>query len=81
MVPYAGKIYLFGGMISLMNNTNELHEFDPILNIWRKVQTKNTPPAIDSHKACIYKNKMIIGLGYSENDYNSKIYELNLENF
>jgi N-acetylneuraminic acid mutarotase len=74
MLTQAGKIYLFGGMNSLMNNTNELHEFDISLNIWRKILTKNTPPAIDSHKACLYQDKMIIGLGYSENDYNSKIY-------
>lgn len=32
---------------------------------------------MDSHRACLYGDKMIVGMGYSDGDYNSKILELN----
>lgn len=69
---------MFGGMTNVMNNTNELHRFHTESRTWKKIGTKNTPLAIDSHKAVLSNGSMIVGMGYSEGEYNSKIYELNL---
>lgn len=69
---------MFGGMTNVMNNTNELHRFHIESRTWKKIVTKNTPVNIDSHKAVIFDDQMIVGMGYSEGEYNSKIYKLNL---
>jgi N-acetylneuraminic acid mutarotase len=58
---------MFGGMTNVMNNTNSLHKFDLEQRKWKKIETVNTPGPIDSHKAIISNDKMIIGMGYSEN--------------
>ena len=64
-----------------MTNTNQLSVFDFKTNEWTLVKTTNSPPNIDSHKSCVYGNQMIVGLGYSENQYNAIIYSLNLDTF
>lgn len=56
---------MFGGMTNVMNNTNELHSFHIENRNWKKIATKNTPLAIDSHKAVIFNGGMIVGMGYS----------------
>ncbi len=63
-----------------MNNTNDLHRFQIENRVWKKINTVNTPPAIDSHRAVVYNGRMIVGMGYSEGEYNSKIYQLNFSN-
>ena len=52
-------------MIGLINNTNALHKYNLDSHEWKVVKSTNLPKSIDSHKACLYKNQMIIGFGYS----------------
>ena len=58
---------MFGGMTNVMSNTNSLHTFDLEQGKWKKIETINTPRPLDSHKAVIFNDKMIVGMGYSEN--------------
>ena len=74
-------MYVYGGMYEFMHNTNKLHAFDFDTNTWTLVETINTPPAIDSHRCCLYGNEMIVGLGYSEYDFSATIYSLDLDTF
>ena len=77
-ISYKDGLYLFGGMSSTMDSTNSLHLFDFNLSEWKKLAPKSSPPNMDSHRACLYGDKMIVGMGYSDGDYNSKVLELNL---
>ena len=51
-------------MTSVMNNTNMLHKFDIEKKFWEKITTTNTPLPIDSQKAVILEDRMIVGMGY-----------------
>ena len=62
-----------------MTNNNQLHVLDFQTQTWTLTPTVETPPAVDSHFACLYGQEMIVGFGYSENDYSSSIYSLDLE--
>jgi hypothetical protein len=54
-------MYIFGGQISSLHNTNRLHEYDFNNDTWNeiimKIKDDNYPPVIDSHSSCVYKNE------------------------
>ena len=77
-VAFEGEVVIFGGMVSTMANTDQLHVMDIHSGEWKKPSVVSSPKAIDSHKACVWKNKMVVATGYSEDDYTSNIYALDL---
>mgnify|MGYP003431381591 CR=1 FL=1 len=64
-VVYKDTIVMVGGMTNVINNTNDIHQFHFSSATWKKLKTNNAPLPIDSHKACLYMDRMIVGLGYS----------------
>ncbi|EAR97403.2 kelch motif protein (macronuclear) [Tetrahymena thermophila SB210] len=65
-VVYKNKMYLFGGQYQGQLNHNKMYSFDFATQTWEEVLYLGTiqPPSIDSHKALVYKDTMIVLSGY-----------------
>jgi hypothetical protein len=49
---------------------------------WSLVHTTGKRPSpIDSHEATVYKNKMLVFAGFTNNEYSGDVHELDLETF
>jgi N-acetylneuraminic acid mutarotase len=70
-VEYKGSIYIFGGYsddgMKRSNPRNDFFRYNILENQWTLVNTNSSPPSSrHSHTAVIYKNKMVIFGGVSE---------------
>ena len=67
MVNINGNIYLFGGIKSNNQPSNDLSEFSPMANTWGQVMAPDPPPARAYHSAVAVDNKMVIFGGIDKN--------------
>ena len=53
LVAYDGKLYIFGGYNNVMGlHFSELHEFNPLTSIWRRVQTRGISNPVPRRRQC-----------------------------
>jgi len=75
-VELKGQFYLFGG-ISDLGSFNDFYSFNPNLNIWNQVQTKNGGPDVRADHACIAAENdglIIIGGRHQNMSYYNDMY-------
>ncbi|XP_019875994.1 kelch domain-containing protein 3 [Aethina tumida] len=61
---YNEKMYIFGGYNSLLEqHFNDLNEFDPRTNTWRRLDISGTPPCERRRQACIPVGEQVFVFG------------------
>jgi len=77
---YDNKLWIFGGSTG-KKLSNDLWNFDPLLERWDKIKTlgTNQPPPMEEHASVIYKDLMIVYGGKNiDGDALNDLYFLNL---
>ena len=84
-VSYKDKMYLYGGQINSVENTNKLIAFDFTTNEWTNIEPKSQgpTPALDSHCAMIWNkgndkaSMVVVGgfLGGKDGGYSNAVFE------
>ena len=53
LVAYDGKLYIFAGYNDVVGlHFNDLHEFNPLTSIWRRIKTSGIPNPIPRRRQC-----------------------------
>ncbi len=53
LVNYDGKLYIFGGYNNVMGfHFNDLHEFNPLTSIWRRIRTYGIANPVPRRRQC-----------------------------
>ena len=53
LVHYNGKLYIFGGFNNIIGlHFNDLHEFDPLTSIWRRIRPRGIAEPIVRRRQC-----------------------------
>lgn len=78
MVPYGGKLYLFGGVVG-GDKENDLWVYDISGNSWTELSPSGTPPAERYvHAGDVYNDKMYVFGGYKATGYSNDLWEYNI---
>lgn len=87
-IVYQDKMYLFGGQINSVENTNKLMAFDFTKQEWSEIapQKQEPLPLIDSHCALLWEQEggkasmIVVGgfLGGKEGGYSNAVYEYSI---
>eukprot|EP01080_Neovahlkampfia_damariscottae_P009012 gene9012-1111_t len=83
-IEYKKNFYLFGGRIPNKSNekrsySNSLFVFSPEKNIWKEIESKNSPEPLHNHSCSVYKNCFFIFGGSGYKGYSKGFYKFDLE--
>ena len=80
---YNNKMYIFGGLKKILENTNEMRSFNFSTQKWDIIEFKGElePPKIDSHAVIVHDDIMYVFGGFissKKGDYSKEIFMFDL---